>query len=166
MVGKKLVVFRFADSPRWERARAVKFTAIVETVIKLHAIHCLFLPPPGARKMFKKRILPMMTSFFKTEIAGEQHGYLGRTASDLRTYLEEIGFRAGSLPTQLGGTWSSKDVPAWNAFEVAFDETVATGRRNATRKLSPDEVHKNVCWKSESPKAKDGYRILAETPTA
>lgn len=147
--GSSAVIMRYSATPKWEKARAFQVMRLIRAMpMQFDAFCYLFRPPPGAARLFRQGILPVVQEFGKYNLEGKGQFCVGESAAELREFLQKLGLEAKSLPAELGGTWTPEQFQQWlqlrlprdksqdlSALSQAAEEALLQERRERKRKF-------------------------------
>lgn len=144
-----LTILRFGNTAKWDKVRAGKILSVVGAMpLEISAMVYLFMPPAGARRMFKTNVLPLFMEHTKQHgVASKSKFFVGESPSDLMEYLsQEFGLVEASAPPCLGGTLSSRLFRLWLESRYRTEGSMAPSQ--ADRHL---QAHRRSVSDAEQP---------------
>jgi hypothetical protein len=74
--------------------------------LELSGYYGLFMPPPGAARMYENTTIPLFMQYMWEGYAPVTHTVVSESPQDMLQELLSLGFEKESLPECVGGTWS------------------------------------------------------------
>jgi hypothetical protein len=125
MQKKPAVALRWTDTNKIEKENGGK-TGIVGAFLSHFALQlisyvALYLPPPGACRMFRETMVPLYRQYLGPDLS--QKHIVSESTADMLQELINLGFEMASLPECVGGTWSYDNFTKWVESQEAVTET-------------------------------------------
>jgi hypothetical protein len=155
--GQPVVMLRYGDG-KLQKDRLQQFKVFTQSFpVQLESLYGLFIPPPGAKRMFQDTMLPLYKQYIGDDAQKVANNAVCETPQEMLQELISMGFEKEALPECLGGTWSCDNFTRWIDARSGNNILPTPTRPTTVLKIPvrPDPADFDIIWDAE---------IFFETP--
>jgi hypothetical protein len=112
--------------------------------IEFVGFYGLFMPPPGAGRVFKEKMILVFLQHLGENFRSVAHTVVSESPQDMIHELIQLGFETQALPECVGGTWSRDKLIKWS--DSALPQDGVKGKRD---KAALDERQRHQTDKTD-----------------